>query len=67
MYALVRVYSGKNVKFWLKIKKSRIIFLLFDFFMYICIVTKSKEVRYNEKNNFSINQKKNSELWENVL
>ena len=67
MYARVRVYSGKNVKFWLKIKKSRIIFLLFDFFMYICIVTKSKEVRYNEKNNFSINQKKNSELWENVL
>lgn len=51
----------------LKIKKSRRMFLFFDFFMYICIVTKSKEQRYNEKINLSINQKKNSELWENVL
>ena len=39
-------------------------FLFFDFFMYICIVTKSQEQRYNEKISLIINQKKNSELWE---
>lgn len=48
-------------------KKSRRTFLFFDFFVYICIVTKSKDIRYNEKIKISINQKKNSELWENVL
>ena len=50
MYAHAHVYGDKNVKLMLKIKKSRRIFLFFDFFMYICIVTKSQEQRYNEKN-----------------
>lgn len=49
MYTRAHVYRAKNVKIWLKIKKSRRKFLFFDFFMYICIVTKSKEQRYNEK------------------
>ena len=52
----------------LKNKKSRRKFLFFDFFVYICIVTKAKEFNViTRKINKVLNQKKNSELWENVL
>jgi len=58
MYVYAHVYDAKCVKILLKIKKNRRMFLFFDFFMYICIVTKSKEQRYNEKNNLSLTKKR---------
>lgn len=43
MYARAHVEGAKSVKFWLKMKKSRGKFSFFDFFVYICNVTKSKD------------------------
>ena len=57
MYARAHVYNAKSVKFLLKIKKSRGKFLFFDFFVYICIVTKSQDTRYNEKIILSLTKK----------